>query len=143
MQRSTPSSFVTARERRWLNALRARFTRCTDGDAEACADILHPEDNDWAPLPKIARTSLLVFALEQGGEGAYGRLLASEHQDVRALLQTAAGVPADALLERWASRIAEARPVVHDDLGIAGAVSLIWILAFAGAAAGGSGRKLP
>jgi len=141
LQRPRGLAEPTAREIELLEAIDDRLERCLDGDGASCV-WLDSNNAHAFPLPMVARTSLLRHALELGGEGAFARLLESESTDVQELIGTAARRDPDAVVRGWAARVADAQPVVHEDLGVASALSLVWVLVFGGVAVAGAARRV-
>lgn len=87
---------------------------CVQGDAAGCAHALgvqrsgDPEaGGEYYPL---VRADLLLTALEQGGEGAWARLVAETEGTIEQGLAAAAGMPADSLLLRWRDGLLELQP---------------------------------
>ena len=87
---------------------------CVRGDAAGCAHALgirrsgDPDaGGEYYPL---VRADLLLAALEQGGEGAWTRLVAAEGGSVEQDLAAAAGMPADSMLLRWRDGLLALQP---------------------------------
>lgn len=136
-------SWYTAEERRllalathtWNPEGAARVRACFDGSMEACEAVLERQ-TPRVPLSVAARTSLLVHALEAGGEDSYARLLATDASGVRERLARAARMDPDALMTAWRARVLAARPEAGEDLARRPWSTLFWVLAFAGLAMG-------
>jgi hypothetical protein len=88
--------------------------QCVRGDAEACAHALglrrSGDPEAGAEYYPLVRADLLLAALEQGGEGAWARLVADEGGSVEQNLAAAAGLPADSLLLRWRDGLLALQP---------------------------------
>ncbi|HSE51403.1 MAG TPA: hypothetical protein VLB00_04400 [Gemmatimonadales bacterium] len=86
---------------------------CVRGDARACAHALgvrRSEDPDaGGEYYPLVRSDLLLAALEQGGEGAWTRLMAADGT-VEQGLAAAAGIPADSMLLRWRAGLLDLQP---------------------------------
>ena len=87
---------------------------CVQGDAAGCAHALgirrsgDPEaGGEYYPL---VRADLLLAALEQGGEGAWTRLIAEPEGSIEQGLAAAAGMPADSMLLRWRDGLLALQP---------------------------------
>jgi len=106
------------------NAQRA----CVMGDLDACAYVLGLRAPD-TPDPggqyyPLARADLLLFALDQGGEGAWDRLRDGQGNTAEEHLAAAAGMPADSLIARWRSGLLAMRP---EHGPISGSVTLAFL----------------
>lgn len=88
--------------------------QCVRGDAEACAHALglrRSSDPDaGGEYYPLVRADLLLAALEQGGEGAWARLIPEAGGSVEERLAAAAGMPADSLLLRWRDGLLALQP---------------------------------
>lgn len=115
---------------------RGLLAQCRGGAIESCLRMQGGWVHHRAPLPHIARTSLLWHALEQGGEGAYARFWTATDEGVPVpqALAAAARMYPDELVAGWGHRLNEARPAGPHNLGLAGLSSLLWFLSFAGIA---------
>lgn len=87
---------------------------CVVGDLGACAYVLGLRA-PATPAPggqyyPLARADLLLFALDQGGSGAWERLQDKSGKSAEAHLVAAAGIPADSLIARWRSGLMAMRP---------------------------------
>jgi hypothetical protein len=87
---------------------------CVQGDAAGCAHALgirrsgDPDaGGEYYPL---VRADLLLAALEQGGEGAWSRLIGNAGASVEQRLAAAAGIPVDTLLLRWRDGLLALQP---------------------------------
>lgn len=90
----------------------------------------------YAPLQRFheANISLLWLALEEGGEGSWGRLIDNHHLSAAEALSAASGLSHDELTERWRDFIIVNRPRSHADIAGSGLLAGLWILIFAGLA---------
>ena len=88
--------------------------QCVRGDPEACAHALglrRSSDPDaGGEYYPLVRADLVLAALEQGGEGAWARLIAEEGGSVEQRLAAAAGLPADSMLLRWRKGLLALQP---------------------------------
>lgn len=113
---------------------------CVQGDAAGCAHALgvrrsgDPEaGGEYYPL---VRADLVLAALEQGGEGAWARLMAESEASIEQGLAAAAGMPADSMLLRWRDGLLELQPERGPlDLPAAGVI-LVWSALILGAGLG-------
>ena len=105
--------------------------------AEACLRIFRSRDVP-VPLPTAARHSLVAFALERGGQGAYARLLAANGTSLD-MLASAASLAPDSLLAAWRVRVIDAPPHTVRPKVLEATLLLGWALAFGALA----GRKQP
>jgi hypothetical protein len=69
----------------------------------------------------MARITLVQLAMERGGRGAYGRLLADSTATMAHRLDAASGMPADSLVAAWQRAIVVSRP---------SRVALSWVTVF-------------
>lgn len=115
---------------------RTQLAECRAGAVAVCLNMSGGWIHHRAPLPHVARTSLLWHALEQGGEGAYARFWTATDEGVFVpeALGAAARVTPNELATSWGRRLNDARPVGPHNLGLAGLSSLLWFLSFAGIA---------
>jgi len=108
------------------NAQRA----CVMGDLAACAYVLglrEPRTPDpGGQYYPLARADLLLFALDQGGPGAWERLRDGPGDSAQELLAAAAGMPADSLIARWRHGLLAMRPDRGPITGIATFAFLAW-----------------
>src|SRR5437773_1625090 len=86
--------------------------RCAAGDDSACVRLMQAATRDQIapPISIHARQSFLTLAIDAGGPGTYGRLLAARGQPLDARLAAATGLPVDSLVSRWRAWILAARP---------------------------------
>ncbi len=113
----------------------AGTARCVEARVDsACVEVFQRFLPFEEPLSSLARATLLRTALEFGGDGAYGRLLASGEPEFLARLASVAGVPADTLLAAWHARILAAKPASMVLTRLAGWTAFLWAAIFALAA---------
>jgi len=108
---------------------------CTTGrDPASCERLLDRVYDDWAPIGTGGRLSLLVYAVEVGPPGGWGRAI--EHADAPTpeLLETVADMPVDRIVAGWRARLVANRTGPHVRLASQGALALLWTLVFAGLA---------
>jgi hypothetical protein len=129
-------TFFNARQRRLLvmgqsAALRradaARYDHCAiDGETATCDSLAReiPTDALPAAAPFELRQSLVRFAREVGGDGAYARLIAASSPRERT--EAAARMPADSLVKRWRTALMsiQTRSTAMD--GATAASALFW-----------------
>lgn len=120
-------------------AERAAFRSCWQGDLRQCDtafEHLEEQGRLRAPLQSHGESqmSLLWIALQEGGEGAWGRLLANQHLPASEALAAVSGLPPEELAGKWRQHMLESRPDPHSDVGSSGLLATFWILAFAGLA---------
>jgi hypothetical protein len=109
---------------------------CRDGGLAECDRLLQGfwdqwprlQDRLWAvPFQAEVRNSLLWYALEQGGEGAWSRLLAHPDASPLEALEAASGLTGEQLAAGWHGWLLENRPERHAGLGSMALGSLFWI----------------
>jgi hypothetical protein len=87
---------------------------CVQGDAAGCAHALglrRSSDPDaGGEYYPLVRADLLLATLEQGGEGAWARLIGDTGGSVEQGLAAAAGMPADSMLLRWRDGLLALQP---------------------------------
>jgi len=110
---------------------------CRGGDLAECDRLLRDLSAHYparqhqlfmVPFGPEVRASLLWFALERGGQGAWGRLLARADDEPLAALEAASGMSADALMRGWHAWLLENRPVGSAGFGPQALTGLAWIL---------------
>jgi len=108
------------------NAQRA----CVMGDLDACAYVLGLREpltlDPGGQYYPLARADLLLFALDQGGPGAWKRLRDGPDDSAQERLAAAAGMPADSLIARWRHGLLAMRPDRGPISGIATLAFLAW-----------------
>lgn len=115
----------------------AQALQCFAGSLQAC-DALLFERAPPIPLSATARTSLVVYALQAGGEGSYARLLATASPSLPERLALAAGRDRDALVAAWRADVLSRRPDAAADLARLPWSVLFWMLVLGGLAVRGS-----
>jgi hypothetical protein len=86
----------------------ARYDRCMRDDSPAACDSvaeLIPSDAVSLPAPASVRLSLVRFALQEGGAGAFDRFLAAGSR--RARIEAAARMPVDSVVRQWQETISD------------------------------------
>ena len=145
-QKTRLLEWYTEDERRQLVAtrLRNRYTTgtrwsgpewgaCVEGGVvEACDQMLADSWQDWAPLPGSVRESVLAFAIRQGGEGVWDRLLESPDMTPDEALEYAAAMPLEDLLSGWRTELIANRPNTFDNLAPKSGLTFLWVLVFSG-----------
>jgi hypothetical protein len=139
------SEWYTPEERRalivaWRPELMSRFdgpewTLCVEGrDHAVCDEILtnfRSIQRDWSPLPQSVRATLLAYAVERGGPGAWERLVEDPDMEPGQALEHASGSTLPELLAGWRARLVEHRPEPFEDLAPSTGLSLVWTILFA------------
>lgn len=134
------ADWYTPEERRALVATRAWFSRraqrlrarcVVDNDVSACDEYLLEFGYDWTPLGIDVRETLVAFALDRGGEGAWGRLVEQPEMTPAEALEYASGQPVDELLEGWRAELLAHRPETFEPLVPGSGRALLWTLLFA------------
>ncbi len=119
-------------DRQWESCLQ-------DADQAMCDSVLRLAGGLAIPFDGEVRSSLVAYALERGGYGAWSRLTLDPTHTPTEALEYASGVAVDDLVDGWMERVLEARPVSYGSLVPHGALTLLWI-AFFGALAARSTR---
>jgi hypothetical protein len=107
---------------------------CMDGSRQACDAVLRDysgrySETRWAsPVDLDVHSSMLWYALQQGGAGAWGRLLDHADDDPLSALQAASGLDGQALAEGWRAWLLESRPTTHAGSGSLAVGALFWFL---------------
>jgi len=87
---------------------------CVQGDAAGCAHALgirrSADPGAGAAYYPLVRADLLLAALEQGGEGAWTRLIADQGASAEQGLAAAAGIPVETMLLRWRDGLLALQP---------------------------------
>ncbi|GMR12512.1 MAG: hypothetical protein BMS9Abin29_0701 [Gemmatimonadota bacterium] len=105
-----------------------RWSCLTEGDDAACITVVLDVDPSASiPLPRRVRSSLLRYALEAGGEGAFSRLFSGDDTTISERLEDASGMGVHELVEAWRSRVIASRPDVIAGMPLSVAVALAWI----------------
>ena len=106
------------------------FEACVHGGSDrAC--VRHLERGTPLPLDSRVTHSLVSFALDAGGAGAYQRLLAASDRSLPEALGEAAGMDPDALVSVWVGEIRGARPDRRGEARRSSWATLLWIVVFA------------
>lgn len=105
------------------------YAACVEGiDDQACDEVIG--DRRWPPLDARVRGSVVRYALERGGEGAWMRLLESTETSPEEALAYVSGMELNELIAEWRAWLLENRPVSYAGLGGKSALALLWILIF-------------
>jgi len=105
-----------------------RWSCLTEGDDAACITaVLDVDPSASIPLPRRVRSSLLRYALEAGGEGAFSRLISGDETTISERLEDASGMGVHELVEAWRARVMESRPAVTAGLPLSVVVAFFWI----------------
>ncbi len=121
----------------YLSELASVQASCTeDGLDESCITFLRgmPSGTLGTPISRSAIHGLIRVALEVGGDGAFGRFVATDSLSAESRVLRTVGVPIDSLLGIWHARVLAARPepIIASPLALWGA--LAWFVLFAGMA---------
>ncbi|HKJ03822.1 MAG TPA: hypothetical protein VJ997_15250 [Longimicrobiales bacterium] len=125
---------LVLRQANRFRAFGEAVARCREGSTDGCDEAIHGyvdrwQDSRWAiPVLPDVRSSLLWYALEQGGEGAWGRLLDADPGDPLRALEAASRLDAGALARGWRAWLVEQRPATHAGLGSLTLGALFWTL---------------
>jgi hypothetical protein len=79
----------------------ALWEGCVEFQSFSACDLFLGDEPPEPPLSRTARSSLLISALREGGQGSFSRLRHAEAGSVEGKLVEAAGVPLDTLFARW------------------------------------------
>jgi hypothetical protein len=103
------------------------------GDDTACENLVRAqlEASVLHPVSPSVHQSLAETALQMGGDGAYGRLVATEAPTIADWIAVVADAPADSVTARWYSDLRAARPVPTTLTAATGWGALVWIVALA------------
>jgi hypothetical protein len=96
-----------------------------------CAAYLRIRQDVPLPLSASVRSGFLHYALEQGGEGSFARLIASTG-DVETALEQASGKPMRELLADWRAEVGRARPQMHAGVTRSRIAIVFWLLVCVG-----------
>lgn len=112
------------------------------GDIGECDRLLRPpaalsrgvslHGGFWAPLQGAERASLVSFALDRGGAGAWARLVEEPAMPAAEALEQASRLDLDTLVAEWRAWVIEGRPDVYLGLLPRSGMALVWTLVFAG-----------
>jgi hypothetical protein len=116
-----------------------------DHSDDACSEFLRRaiaraparRASDLAPLGTVPRQALLLTAIRMGGAGAVERLLADTSDSAVEAIERAAGQPLTNVIAEWSAGVSAARTVEHSR-SRGRSSTLLWSLAFAGMALGGT-----
>ncbi len=141
------STLYTPEERRELvsrmyiaaNSPQARLADECVRSQEACDELLAESAEGsrvgyFSPLSMQARASLLWFALQRGGPGAWGRILAHPEASPEEALSEASGMGVAPLVDAWRSWLVGFRPARKAGLAASILSVLFWVLLLAGLA---------
>lgn len=110
----------------------AEMKACADGDLGKCDEALELYSSRWsstqwaAPVVPETRSSFLWFALQQGGDGAWGRLLDHLEDGPLTALEAASGQDGLALARGWQAWLMAQRPASHAGMGSLTLAALAW-----------------
>jgi hypothetical protein len=105
------------------------YAACVKGiDDEACGEVIG--ERRWPPLDARARGSVVRYALERGGAGAWTRLLESTEASPEEALAYVSGIELNELISEWRAWLLENRPVSYAGLGGKSVLALLWILIY-------------
>jgi len=112
------------------------YRRCAMGSDTACLDLLRalPPGSLARPLDYRARMGLVRLAIQLGGHGAVGRLLAGPDRSTPERVSAAAAVSADSLTGRWLAMVQADRPAPVALPPWGAWVAVGWIAVFAACA---------
>jgi hypothetical protein len=141
------SEWLTPRQRRnlvarWTLPQYAGADRL-DADVVACLERNETAACDAAlaridglevmlPLTPPITASVLWYAVEAGGEGAWRRAIEDPAATPADVLERASGLDSEAVIAGWREFMLDHRPAVHAGLGRSALTALFWTLIFAG-----------
>ncbi|MDB4906986.1 MAG: hypothetical protein JWO05_1770 [Gemmatimonadetes bacterium] len=106
----------------------ATFDACVDrADDARCLELLRAHESEMSDegIPSILRMSLLRFALDRGGPGAFDRL-ATDTGDIGSRLAAAAGMPQPALVSAWRDAVLKPEHATEASDPVVLGSSLLW-----------------
>jgi len=116
----------------WLR--RPEWTPCVVERSDlACTKLL----SSFEIPPPVSQTpghSVALYALQLGGDGAFGRLVGSAGLPLDTRLSVVAGITTDSLLSEWHSAVLNAAPDRAAINHWAAVTSLVWVVTFTVAA---------
>ena len=108
----------------------ALFRRCVlERNADVCDSAARLRAIRY-PLSVSIKNSLVAFAVERGGQGAFTRLLHTDDA-TSTILAATAGVPLDQLLAEWRIKAVAAAPARSMPGPLEGGTVLLWAVALA------------
>lgn len=106
----------------------ARWACLSEPDFDTCVALVAERWPDaFVPLKSPVRISLLLYALEAGGDGAFSRLISEDERSTSERLEHASGIGIHELVAAWRARVMESRPEVTAGLPLSVSVALFWI----------------
>jgi len=102
-----------------------------DSEIAACDRLLESAYIDLTPLPGLVRGSLVAYAVNAGGPGAWERLISSAHLEPTDALEATSGQPIHELVAGWRGEVMTYRPDPYVGLLPRGGLTLAWTLLFA------------
>jgi hypothetical protein len=116
----------TGRDGQW----RVGWGECVEARVSEACDALLVQFYANAPLPGQIRETLVAYALERGGPGAWSRLLDNPEASATEALEYASALPIDELLTGWRTLIISNRPDTYSAIVPRGALAVLWVLFF-------------
>lgn len=121
---------VSPRNRGRLGDARRRCV--ADSDIAVCDRVLTEYlRRDWTPYAPGVRETLVAYAIERGGPGAWERLAEDPDMTPIEAMEHASGVPMSELLSGWRARLVASRPDAYEHLIPRSGMTLVWTLIFA------------
>ena len=96
----------------------------------ACDQLLSAGYSDVSPLRGAVRETLAAYAIEQGGQGAWGRLIEDPEMEPVVALEYASAMPIDDLVAGWRDRLIANRPQSFEGLWSGAGLAVLWFLFF-------------
>lgn len=118
--RGTPLGSQDQQETRWSCLSERSYDMCVALVAERLSEAR-------IPLTSLVRASVVLYALEAGGKGAFSRLISEEERSISERLENASGMGIRELVTAWRVRVMESRPEVTAGLPLSVIVALLWI----------------
>lgn len=104
------------------------YRSCERGDQEACDRLLESEIAPVVPLEGVARSGIVGYALDLGGEGSYARLVAAGDVALDVAVSRAAGLGEDEVMRRWRALVLESRSAVGGGGSRSQWSALLWMV---------------
>jgi len=96
----------------------------------ACDRLLSAGFSDVSPLGGAVRETLVAYAIEQGGGGAWGRLIEDPEMEPVTALEYASAMPIDDLVAGWRDLLIANRPETFEGLWSRAGLAVLWFVFF-------------
>ena len=105
----------------------ASWRSCVEGgDMTSCLRVIRQSGGLPPALPPFGRANFLMYVLEQGGPGAFARLISPEHTTAASAIVAAGKQPLPSLINGWRRHIEERRALSYAGLPKAVIAALLW-----------------